>query len=127
MSGLSRKPTTSSLCYISFSLSSLGFIVALAFSIPTPEISFSWQRQLVGSIFMFICLLGIVVGTSPSRCLKIFSFKREVGNRRVYVSKNNSCRITMSFKGHHPSCSNFSSHLLVIKGKAYCAGCTGLV
>ncbi|HJX23002.1 MAG TPA: hypothetical protein VJ574_01155 [Candidatus Bathyarchaeia archaeon] len=33
----------------------------------------------------------------------------------------------MVFDGHHPSCGNFSSHVIYFKGRSYCAGCTGLV
>ncbi|WP_286242506.1 hypothetical protein [Methanobacterium ferruginis] len=30
------------------------------------------------------------------------------------------------FEGHHPDCGKFKSHTLLIKGKKYCPGCTGL-
>jgi hypothetical protein len=33
----------------------------------------------------------------------------------------------ISYKGHHPTCENFSSHVIQIGGKIYCAGCSGLV
>jgi membrane-bound ClpP family serine protease len=33
----------------------------------------------------------------------------------------------MRFVGHHPTCENFSAHILQFGSKIYCAGCTGLV
>jgi len=33
----------------------------------------------------------------------------------------------ISYRGHHPTCGNFSSHVIQIGGKIYCAGCAGLV
>jgi len=33
----------------------------------------------------------------------------------------------ISYRGHHPTCGNFSSHVIQIGGRIYCAGCAGLV
>jgi predicted phage tail protein len=33
----------------------------------------------------------------------------------------------ISYRGHHPVCRNFSSHVIQIGGRIYCAGCAGLV
>ena len=33
----------------------------------------------------------------------------------------------ISYRGHHPTCGNFSSHVIQIGGKIYCAGCAGLI
>lgn len=43
------------------------------------------------------------------------------------MKQTNTKETTIMFKGHHPTCGNFSSHLLQFGSKIYCAGCTGLV
>jgi hypothetical protein len=65
-----------------------------------------------------ICILGIIAGVTPRRCLKIHK-----KNQIVTASVNES----MIFLGHHPTCGNFSSHVIKFGNKIFCGGCSGLV
>jgi hypothetical protein len=62
------------------------------------------QKNLILSFFILICLGGIIVASYP-----------QFYNRKSRVST-----------GHHPECGPFQSHTFTIRGKKYCAGCSGL-
>lgn len=120
-----KPPNILSLCYIGSSLFGLCLLAILTFSIPVDMINFPWRKQLTGSIFAAICLLGITAAISPSRCSRILHFRGR--NRNSHRrERTNSGVTTIKFEGHHPPCGNFSSHVLQLGGKTYCAGCTGL-
>lgn len=98
----------------------------ITFKYPTSMIIFPFQRQLIGSFFALICLIGIMVGVFRSRCSQILHFRR----RNKIFSKNNQINLQetrVNYKGHHPVCEKFNAHVLQIGEKKYCAGCTGLV
>lgn len=113
-----------SLSYINLSLIGLIILAVSTFTFPTSTINFNLHKQLIGSIFAAICLLGIIVGAFPSRCSRILHFR----DRKKSDKKEQSGQeTTIGFAGHHPTCGNFSAHILRLGGKTYCAGCTGLV
>lgn len=99
---------------MSISLIGLFFLPVLVFW-ARPSTSFPGQKYLIFSIFGLICLLGIVAGLFPSKCLKA----------REKETRDNIMDI--EFKGHHPTCGNFSEHVFQLAGGTYCAGCSGLV
>jgi len=84
------------------------------------------QRALVGLIFGGICLLGIIAAIYPSRCSQILHLGRSK-NSPYYWSKNNIREEKMGIRGHHPTCNNFSEHIIRIGSKTYCAGCLGMI
>jgi len=101
------------------------FLLVLAtFMTPVSMTQIPFQKQLVGSFFEIICLLGIVAGVSPSRCLA-FLFWRS--HRSPLKYPDDAMRTELAFRGHHPSCTHFSAHILQLGDKTYCAGCAGMV
>lgn len=77
---------------------------------------------------MMICLLGIIAGVSPSRCSRTHRhFKRNHYNRHEEKNQTENGETMIRVEGHHPSCENFSTHILSLGGKLYCTGCTGMV
>lgn len=84
------------------------------------------QRALTGLIFEGICLLGIIAAIFPSRCSQIQHFGRGKNNLN-YRSKNNIREEKIGIRGHHPTCNNFSEHIIRIGNKIYCAGCLGMI
>lgn len=67
-----------------------------------------------------------MIGVFPSRCARILHFRSQdeaVDKTEPASSK----RTTVTFRGHHPTCGVFSTHVLHIGGATYCAGCMGLV
>jgi hypothetical protein len=94
---------------------------------PTTSMNYDFQKTLFLSIFLVICLLGMLAAVYPSNCVHLFNFKKDFKNQRSHSrvkteSRNNSVK----YEGHHPDCGKFNSHIFILKGKKYCAGCTGL-
>jgi hypothetical protein len=84
------------------------------------------QRALVGLIFGGICLLGIMAAIFPSRCSQMLHLGRSK-NSSYFRSKNNIKEDKMRIRGHHPTCDNFSGHIIQLGDKTYCAGCLGMI
>jgi len=107
-------------------ISFLSLAVLATLAITSPHESIGVQKELISAAFSTICILGIVAGISPSRCNRLvghFPTKETASNdQRTHPEKPDH-----SFRGHHPDCGNFSSHIIQIGGRTYCAGCTGLV
>ena len=117
---------TLSLVFTGLSVFSVGILAVLTFSFPTSIITFNLQKQLIGSIFAAICLIGIIVGVFPSKCSHILHFRgrSENSDKTGQIDRE---KTTIEFRGHHPICGNFSAHIIRRGDKIYCAGCTGLV
>lgn len=110
--------------YMCVSLVGLCLLAVLTFYSNTRNVSLKSQKQLILIVFIAICLLGTVAGFSPSSCSKIFHFKAR--SNAIPNKENSNEEDLMDFMGHHPSCKYFSSHVLRINERFYCAGCTGL-
>lgn len=60
----------------------------------------------------------------PSRCSRISYFlDRRKAGKKEQIDRETANAV---FIGHHPTCGNFSAHILRFGNKTYCAGCTGL-
>lgn len=46
---------------------------------------------------------------------------------RIQQGDTSQNKREISYRGHHPTCGNFSSHVIQIGDRIYCAGCAGLV
>ena len=113
-----------SLIYISISLLGLFLLALLTFTFSLPTTSFPLQKQLFGLIFGGICILGISAGTKPQGCSKaLHNTKNQKKNANLKLINNES----LEFKGHHPACGHYSTHIIHLGDKTYCAGCLGLV
>jgi len=111
--------------YIGISMAGLFVLALLAFSSNQIRSENIWDRQLSLAVFMAICVFGIVAGLHPSRLQHSTDFRREQLGGTDQSKKPSET--TPKLEGHHPTCQSFSSHVLKVKGKPYCAGCTGLV
>ena len=92
-------------------------------SIMTPSVIES-QSLVVGFIFITICLLGGIAGIRPSTCFVSFSSDSKQDNHEMSqepLPRNESAR-----RGHHYPCEDFSTHVLNVGERVFCAGCTGL-
>lgn len=107
------------------SFSSLAVLAAL--TITGPQENMQVQKELIGAAFGAICLLGILAGISPNRCNRLVGHAPIIKTPSDEQVKAVREQKNPSFKGHHPDCGNFSSHIIQIGGRTYCAGCTGLV
>jgi hypothetical protein len=105
----------------------LFLIAALALFPPTATGDLSWRKPVIGSIFSSICVLGILAVFSPNQCLRIFNIGKK--NRTIASDSTNLAAHGKSsaLQGHHPTCGNYDAHIFQIKGKIFCAACTGLL
>jgi len=111
--------------FLATSLVGLCMLAVMTFLSPSPETIPPWQAPVVNSLFVLICLSGIVAGISPSTCSSLFGSL--AGHREHTTIAMPSPNATGEKKGHHPDCGSFSMHTFQFRGKTYCAGCTGLV
>jgi hypothetical protein len=107
------------------SLVGLCLLVAMTYTNSPLNTFPSWQDPLIGSLFVLICLSGIVVGIFPSTCSSLIRpVTRDGQETAPTASSQNGVRES---KGHHPDCGSFSTHTFQFRGRTYCAGCTGLI
>lgn len=108
------------------SLLGLGLLPLLFLSSP-PILVFPWQTQLVGFVFMIICLLGIIAGVSPTHCSRSPRSKQKRSDTVLDLKTTQAGDVPIHKEGHHPTCVAYSSHIVQIRSHILCAGCTGLV
>jgi len=108
------------------SLFGLLAILVLALHPPTVQESVFWRKPLIGSIFTLICVLGSIAIFFPQECSEA-SHSLNKG-KEVFSPKNPSNSITaIKFRGHHPDCGRFRSHVVQRNGEMACAACSGLL
>ena len=95
--------------YASLSIIGLIFLSQILFKESSIGSTLKYQSALFLGSFIIICLIGLIAAVSP-RLLKLKPHGGE----------------TLEFRGHHPDCERYQSHILIFKDKAYCAGCSGL-
>ena len=105
------------LIFISFS--GLLLLITMYFWSPTPQTSSYPYKILFSSLFIMICILGILAAIYPSACAGFLKFRNG-------VQEKSPDRDSIRFKGHHPDCGKFDHHTFKINGKEYCPGCLGL-
>ncbi len=105
------------------SLSGIGMVllsaVVLTSSSSAPMLSF-FEKLLLGSIFVFLCIIG------ASLCLRP-NWMKAVVLKKNTVHTNQEYQKIRCFIGHHPDCSVFDHHRIVFGKKTWCAGCAGLL
>lgn len=86
------------------------------------EDDFAYRNPTIGSAFGTVCVLGIFAALFPSSCLAIPQFWKR--NRH---DKHTSNIHETTLRAHHPSCENYSTHILHIGNMNFCATCSGLL
>ncbi|MBM4241317.1 MAG: restriction endonuclease [Euryarchaeota archaeon] len=114
--------------FIGVSIVGLFFLVLMVFSVPPSKVTILASKTFIFSIFILICFLGIMAGIFPSKCFRIIQSEKNVQNDGYNKRKEDmDGEKPIKLRGHHPDCGNFSEHVFQLRGKTYCAGCTGLV
>ncbi len=109
--------------YLGISLLGLVLLPFLVFSPKVSKVTSDAHKQITVSVFICICLMGMIFALYPSRVSSKLHFKGSL--RKTYpVSKEKEDKT--AFEGHHPVCGAFDSHVLLLQGHKYCAGCSGL-
>ena len=112
---------------IFYSISLLLIAILAALALTTQPENAQAQKGNVSAAFGAICILGIAAGTSPSRCNQLFMHFQTDKPTRIEQGDTSQKKREISYRGHHPTCGSFSSHVIQIGGRIYCAGCAGLV
>jgi hypothetical protein len=81
--------------------------------------NFNPYKIIFLSIFIMICILGIIASIYPSYCLNILNIDSTEGSECFG-------RI-ISYEGHHADCGVFKDHVFNFKNNKYCVGCSGLL
>jgi len=102
-------------------------LVVLTFFPPTATGDVPWRKPVIGSIFISICVLGILAVFSPNKCLRIFNIRKKKKTVGSDSAKFVSHGTSNALQGHHPTCGKFTAHIFRIKGKTFCAACVGLL
>ena len=109
------------------SIAGLLLLAALTAFPPTATGDVPWRKPVIGSIFISICVLGILAVFSSNQCLRIFNIgkkKKAVGSDSANFVSHGTSNV---LQGHHPTCGKFAAHIFRIKGKTFCAACIGLL
>jgi hypothetical protein len=122
-----KYPDILSITFLAISFSGLVLIAAFI-NLPVEIQGAAYWRKSIASIsFSIVCVLGIIAGVFPSKCSQMFHFRKvEQKNYSQRTAKEESTKLS-PLRGHHPDCGNFDSHIFIIRNRAFCAGCTGLI
>jgi len=96
-------------------LSLAGACIVLAF--PTSTLiaqDLTWNREIIFSFYVTLCIMGSIAALFPSACRKARDPEDSVRMPHVTLT-------------HHPKCERFSGHELHLGERSFCAGCTGLL
>ncbi|MHA2377448.1 MAG: hypothetical protein ACXAB9_14925, partial [Candidatus Thorarchaeota archaeon] len=72
------------------------------------------------------CMLGAIAGVRPSSCARSTSIENGYPERIDDTRTQNGSTHQLRKRGHHYECDSYTTHVISIKNKVYCAGCTGL-
>lgn len=123
MCAVSSKPCNLTLLFL-VSVSIFGLLLSIVFAVYPPKLEddFAFRNLAVGSAFAAVCVLGIFAVFYPNPCSRILNFEKRdgyaAGSRRGHES---------ALRGHHPTCEGYSTHVLCIGNKRFCATCSGLL
>lgn len=111
---------------LSFSFVGIALVLPLAIYMPTVHFDFSWRKPLIGSFFALICIAGVLAVFFPEKCTKTLHKRKKEEALTSNVREVGLYSMSISFRGHHPDCGKFAAHLIYVKGRVFCAACTGL-
>lgn len=105
-------------------VSVFGLMLSIFFVVSpfTSEENAVFRNLVAASAFSLLCILGIFAALLPN-LRKIASKRKDDTRYNLHDWEINES----NFVAHHPSCGEFSSHLLKIGNKELCATCSGLL
>lgn len=101
--------------------------LTLALYSQTTQEDIIWRKPLIGSIFTFICMSGIIASFFPRKCSETFDLQKTEKSAIPYVKDPGFQHVSINMKAHHPDCGEFSAHIIHLGGRVLCAACTGLL
>jgi uncharacterized membrane protein len=101
------------------STAGLALVPALVQQHNLPQFESLMRYSLVGTLYLVICVLGLLAVFYPAKCTGMFQ-----KTQNPLPQKN---KRSVHIKGHHPDCQNYSANRIQIGGRAVCASCSGLL
>ncbi len=120
------KKRPSDFALISLFISLLGLSFVPLFLLSSPPVIIPWQTRLIGSAFSIICILGIIAAVSPAHCTCSSKPVKSQQKDKIDFVNEKPYSSDMQKEGHHPTCGRYLDHVIRIKHRILCAGCTGL-
>ena len=105
---------------ICISLFGLALVTAFITFLDGKPDGFELRKPLIGSIFSVLCIMGIIASIYPSSCSSVFSHERNPKHNETEEKLH-----PPPLQGHHPTCGNYTAHILKINSRVLCATCTG--
>jgi hypothetical protein len=97
-------------------------ILFVAYPFTSLEDDFAFRNLTVGSAFSAVCILGMFAALFPSSCSALPKFRKRNEHYQIFPIIHET-----TLQAHHPSCENYSTHILRIGNMKFCATCSGLV
>ncbi|MGZ4851551.1 MAG: hypothetical protein ACXV2C_09260 [Candidatus Bathyarchaeia archaeon] len=107
------------LIFVSLFGLALSFIFVITSAGTQPD-SFGLRKPLVGSVFGALCVLGTFAAIYPSSCSRVFDYEKSSRHQDEMEKRQG-----IAIQGHHPTCRNYSAHILRVNDRLFCATCTG--
>jgi hypothetical protein len=106
------------------SVSLFGLTLAAVFVVnpPNAQDDFALRKPAVGSALAVVCVLGILAVLYPDSCAGIIGFKNQ--DKPVHSFHASRARV---LRGHHATCKPYSTHVMRLGNKVFCATCSGLL
>jgi hypothetical protein len=106
------------------SVSFFGVVLAFVFVIypPKAQDDFALRKLAVGSALSVVCVLGIFSVLYPDSCAGIIGFKNQ--DKTVHSFSVSRAKV---LRGHHATCKPYSTHIIKIGNRVFCATCSGLL
>jgi ABC-type nickel/cobalt efflux system permease component RcnA len=120
------------LVFVAFSGLSLVWLLLLQRTIGADQ--FALRTPIVIALYSIVCILGIVAVFYPAKCRLMFQKpntpNRQNPNPPLYKGRGVASEqqtTTVPIKGHHPDCEGFTANRVTIRGRVFCASCSGLL
>jgi RsiW-degrading membrane proteinase PrsW (M82 family) len=120
---LNRKFASLTLLFL-IAVSFFGLILAVVFVVNPPEAQddFALRKPVAGSALAVVCVLGIFAALYPTSCAGIVGLKEQ--DKTVHSFHKVRVKV---LRGHHATCKPYSTHVVKIGNKIFCASCSGLL
>jgi hypothetical protein len=120
---LNRKFASLPLLFL-IAVSFFGLILAVVFVVNPPEAQddFALRKPVAGSALAVVCVLGIFAALYPTSCAGIVGLKEQ--DKTVHSFHKVRVKV---LRGHHATCKPYSTHVVKIGNKIFCASCSGLL
>ena len=113
------EPSMIFLIFVSLFGLALSFIFVIT-SVGAPPDGVGLRKPVVGLVFGALCVLGTFAAIYPSSCSKVFDYEKSIRHRDETEKLQG-----IDLQGHHPTCRNYSAHILKLNGRIFCATCSG--